>query len=292
MSTTRHLINRQRRLASASTTTTTTTTKPKPSTSTTAPAPGSASEDATEKNPSTPAPVRRSAAATVRPASRTAAVKPRPPSGGTRGERGPRFEKAPQGGAGTEDATGRGRRPVRLVAVLGVLAALLAGFAVWAGTESGALRDTPASRNTALSDTAATSEVKGKVSEAVDALFSYDYASPGKQERAAGQFLTGRAVKQQRAMLAPVRKQGKGQKLVLTTTVTDAAVEQIDGDRARVLLFADQRSVRTGAKGGKAGKGATGKKASDDSAYAGAMLAVDAVRRGGEWKIAAIDTFN
>ena len=69
-----------------------------------------------------------------------------------------------------------------------------------------------------------------------------------------------------------------GQKLVLTTTVTDSAVEMLDGDRARLLIFADQRNTRTGGK--------------DATTYAAAMLAVDAARRDGIWKIADLDTLN
>ncbi len=40
---------------------------------------------------------------------------------------------------------------------------------------------------------------------------------------------------------------------MITTAVTDSAVERIDGDRARVLVYADQSSVSTAGttKGGK-----------------------------------------
>jgi Mce-associated membrane protein len=68
---------------------------------------------------------------------------------------------------------------------------------------------------------------------------------------------------------------------VITTTVTDSAVERIDGDRARVLVYADQSSVSTAATRGKR----------DEGVYAGAMLAVDVVRRDGRWLVSGIDTF-
>ncbi|WP_326806946.1 hypothetical protein [Streptomyces sp. NBC_01775] len=188
----------------------------------------------------------------------------------------------------------------RLLVVCAVLTVVFGGFAAWAATEAGALRDGAATHNTALADAGRTSEVKGEVTSAVDALFSYDHAHPGKNARAAGKLLTGRAVAQHRKLLAQVRAQAGKQRLVLTTTVTDSAVSALEGDRARVLLFADQHSARTGASGGEAGKGSEkdgekdGKKAeTDDGAtYAGAMLSVDAVRKGGTWKIAAIDTLN
>ncbi|WP_437113366.1 hypothetical protein [Streptomyces venezuelae] len=162
--------------------------------------------------------------------------------------------------------------------MLALLAALAGGFAAYAHTRAEDLRDVPAARNAALADTARTSEVKGTVGQAVDAVFSYDHTDPGRTEKAADRYLTGRAVGQHREMLAQVRAQGERQKLVLSTTVTQSAVEVLDGDRARVLVFADQSNTST-AKGGSTGQAA-------------AMFAVDAVRRGGSWRIADIDTFN
>ena len=91
--------------------------------------------------------------------------------------------------------------------------------------------------------------------------------------------LTGRAVQQYARMIAQVKAQAPAQKLVLTTTVTDTGVEMITGDRARVLVYADQGNTST-AKGADAG-----------STYAAAMFAVDAVHQDGTWKIASIDTF-
>ncbi|WAL99667.1 hypothetical protein [Streptomyces sp. Je 1-369] len=168
-------------------------------------------------------------------------------------------------------------RPV-LLAVLTLFAVLAGCFAAYAHTRAGDLRDVPAARNAALTDTARTGEVKGTVGQAVDAVFSYDHTDPGRTEKAAAKYLTGRAVGQHREMLAQVRAQGERQKLVLTTTVTHSGVEVVDGDRARVLVFADQSNTST-AKGGSA-------------TQAAAMFAVDVVQRGGSWRIANIDTFN
>ncbi|WP_158079401.1 hypothetical protein [Actinomadura sp. CNU-125] len=47
--------------------------------------------------------------------------------------------------------------------VLGIAAVLLAASGFWARQEAAALRDDPAVRNAALTDGAATSEVKGAV---------------------------------------------------------------------------------------------------------------------------------
>ncbi|MFE3718558.1 hypothetical protein [Streptomyces cyaneofuscatus] len=174
-------------------------------------------------------------------------------------------------------ATSRRRIRSRLPALLCALTVLLGAFAAWAFTSAASLRDEPARQNTALTDIARTSEVKGRIGEAVGAVFSYDYASPARSDRAARTHLTGRAVQQHKDMLAEVRAQAPQQKLVLTTTVTASGVEYLDGDRARLLIFADQSNTRTGKD--------------EETTYAAAMFAVDAVRRGDTWRIAAIDTF-
>lgn len=184
-------------------------------------------------------------------------------------------------------APGKGRtvrtRPRRSLgpAVLCALTVLLGAFAGWAHAEAGALRAEPARSNTALTDLARTSEIKGQAAKAVDRLFSYDHAEPGALEKAAKDLLTGKAADQHEDLLADVRARADEQKAVITTTVTETAVERIDGDRARVLVYADQSSVAT----------AGNKAAQDDGVYAAAMLAVDVVHRDGRWLVSAIDTF-
>ncbi|MFE5603251.1 hypothetical protein ACFQ8O_29180 [Streptomyces coelicoflavus] len=197
--------------------------------------------------------------------------------------------------AGDEKTPARARRPRRRPPVLVLLCALtvlLGGFAGWAHAEAEGLRSEPARSNTALTDLARTSEIKGQVTKAVDRLFSYDHADPGALDKAAKDLLTGKAVGQHRELLADVRERADAQKAVITTTVTESAVERIDGDRARVLVYADQSSVAT--RGDKSGTGkAAGdeKAAQDEGVYAAAMLAVDVVRRDGRWLVSALDTF-
>ncbi|MFJ1709507.1 hypothetical protein [Kitasatospora sp. NPDC088346] len=231
MSTTRHLINRQRRLAVAP--------------------------------------------ARVRPASATGSATA--PESAAAGE----SLAAPEPAAEAPRArTARPRaRPRRTTVLLGAAAVLLGAFAGRAALAAADLRADSASHNSALVDPARTSEVKGTVAEAVNALFSYSYADPGRTDRAAQRLLTGRAVDQHATLLAQVRAQAAAKKLVLTTTVTDSGVQTLDGDRARVIVFADQRNTST-AEGAK-----------DAATYAAAMFAVDAVRRDGGWRIENIDTF-
>ncbi|MGW8063951.1 hypothetical protein ACVV2G_17155 [Streptomyces ziwulingensis] len=191
----------------------------------------------------------------------------------------------PAPGEDTEQPHGTTRRPPgprrRALVALCLSTLVLGGFAGWAHARAEALRDTPAARNTALSDTARTSEIKGQSTKAVAALFSYDHAHPDALDKAAKEWLTGRAAAQHRELFGDIRTQADRQKAVITTTVTDSAVERLDGDRARLLVYADQSSVST----------AGDKKAEDDGAYAGAMFAVDVERREGRWLVSGIDTF-
>ncbi|MER5741207.1 hypothetical protein ABT117_36835 [Streptomyces sp. NPDC002262] len=206
-----------------------------------------------------------------------------------------------EGGSGAAERHGDGReaRPRRHrvpLLVLCVLTLLLGGFAGWAQSRAGELRDDPARGNTALTDPARTSEIKGQTAVAVAALFSYDHTDAAAFERAGKTFLTGKAVEQHRTLFAGVLAQAAAQKSVITTTVTDSAVERIDGDRARVLVYADQSSVSTaGTPKPKAGKGQPKAQAQaqsqDQGVYAGAMFAVDVVRRDGTWLVEGIDTF-
>ncbi|WP_328897503.1 hypothetical protein [Streptomyces sp. NBC_00236] len=235
MSTTRHLVNRQRRLATV----------------------------AAERT-AAPTPVRKP----VEPG--TGAEEPLD-------EPEQQEEKEEKEPAGGRPPRPRPRLRITLPAVLCALTVLLGAFAAWAFTSAATLNDEPGRQNTALTDIARTSEVKGQITEAVGAVFSYNYASPAKADAAVKKYLTGKAVSQHEDMLAEVRAQAPKQKLVLTTTVTESGVELLDGDRARLIIFADQSNTRTGK--------------SDETTYAAAMFAVDAVRRGGTWRISAIDTF-
>ncbi|MGW8485759.1 hypothetical protein [Streptomyces sp. NPDC055886] len=261
MSTTRHLVNRRRRLATAPSRTAGAETEP---------AYGQPDADR-EPEP----------AANASPETATApdAVKADPDTldDDTADDTAPRpADDIPTAGA-PRPRPKASRLRLTLPAVLCALTVLLGVFAVWAFASASSLRDEPARQNAALTDIGRTSEVKGRIGEAVGAVFSYDYASPARSDRAASTYLTGRAVQQHKDMLADVRKQAPDQKLVLTTTVTGSGVEFLDGDRARLLIFADQSNTRTGKD--------------EETTYAAAMFAVDAVRRGDAWLIAAIDTF-
>lgn len=165
------------------------------------------------------------------------------------------------------------RRPVALIVVMLVLTAGFGGLAYWFHSEAYSLRNEGAGANRALVDQAATSQVKGQITDAVEKVFSYDFANTAKTKKAADRLLTGDAVQKYDKMFATVRKQAPKQKLVLTTTVRAAGVTQLQGDRAEVLLFVDQNMTRTD---------------NGQSSVGPAQMTVTAEKHGEQWKISGI----
>lgn len=185
--------------------------------------------------------------------------------------------------AGATGTDRGGRKYLTPLLILCTLTVLLGAFAGFAHSRASALRNDPVRANTALTDLARTSEIKGQTAKAVASLFSYDHAKPAAFESASKTLLTGKAVTQHRALFGDVLAQAEKQKTVITTAVTDSAVERIDGHRARVLVYADQSSVSTA--------GTEKQSPQNQGVYAGAMLALDLVDRDGHWLVEGIDTF-
>jgi Mce-associated membrane protein len=154
--------------------------------------------------------------------------------------------------------------------VLAAIVAVALGCAVWFGIETASLSP---GDNQALVDTAATSDVSSQVSDAVKAVFSYDYANLARTERAASEVLTGPAVGQYRDQFASARTRATSEKLVRTTTVRAVGVRTLVGDDASLLLFLDQQTVT---QGGGAPSSSV------------AQLAVTAKRLDGHWKLASL----
>lgn len=171
-----------------------------------------------------------------------------------------------------------GPRRIRLAAiVLGAATVVLAGFGVWATLEAHSLRADAAPQNIAVTDGAATRAVSRQITSAVNTVFSYNYADTAATRQAAQKLLTGPAIQQYNTYFALVTKDAPSQQLVVTTRVTNSGVELLDGNQARVLVFANQQDTRAGTR---------------QSSYAGALFAVTAVRQGSRWRIENIDTFN
>jgi Mce-associated membrane protein len=177
--------------------------------------------------------------------------------------------------AGTEPGEHPGRRSRLLAGCLGAAVVLLGGFGFWAKAEATSLANAT-SPNVAFSNQGVTAQVRAQITTTVNTVFSYNYANTGATARSAQRLLTGPAIRQYNQLFALVRKEAPASKLIVTTKVTNAGVEELTGDRARVLVFANQQDTVAG----------TGK-----TSYAGAMFAVTAELTGGRWKIEDIDTF-
>lgn len=161
-------------------------------------------------------------------------------------------------------------RPRRVAVALGVLAALLVGAGTWALVAADDLRSSGAAQNSALVDTGRTAEVSAAVTSALNQVFSYSYDKTEVTAQAAAVVLRGEALEVYDKLFAEVRDKAPGQKLVLTTRVVHSAVQSLEGDRARLLVFLDQSATRvdTGTTNGAA-----------------AQLSVTAKREGGHWVI-------
>ncbi|HBF84447.1 MULTISPECIES: hypothetical protein [Streptomyces] len=173
--------------------------------------------------------------------------------------------------ANTEEAgtARRGHRPRILAAVL-ALALLAGGITLF--VQGQRLRDTPATSNHALTDTAATAQVTGDVSSALSKVFSYGPGTTAATKETAKQVLAGKALQQYAALYGQVEKQAADQKLTLTTQVVRAGVTRLGTGSAHLLVFLDQVYEREG-------KAAT---------TAAAQLSVTARLRGGRWVVVEI----
>jgi len=160
--------------------------------------------------------------------------------------------------------------------VIGTAAVIFGGFGIWATVAAHGLRSTAASANTALVDRPATASVQRDITKAIDTIFSYSYADVARTRKAAQGLLTGAAIKQYDQLFALVEQEAPKEKLVVVTKVTRTGVELLTGDRARILVFANQQDTRAG---------------TTQSSYSGAMFAVTAINRGGHWQISNINTF-
>ncbi len=162
----------------------------------------------------------------------------------------------------------------RLTAFFAAAAVVLAGLGGWFLLEANSLRDSSSTANTALVDTGRTAEVSAAVSNALNQVFSYSYDKTEVTEQAAADLLRGAALDTYYRLFAQVREQAPAQKLVLTTRVVSSAVQYLEGDRARLLVFLDQSATRADA---------------DTSNAAAAQLSVTVKREGDRWVITDLE---
>lgn len=158
---------------------------------------------------------------------------------------GPDAQEVPNG---PEDRRGR-KRPKRakrppsrratLLAVLAAVTVLAAAGAGWSAIRA----DAVANGNAAFSDREATRELRDEIGNAVKAVFSYDHADLARTERAAERVLIGEAVGQYRTSFSAAREQASAQRVVRSTTIRSTGVRELYGDRARLLVVVDQRTL-------------------------------------------------
>ncbi|MFC9794888.1 hypothetical protein ACFVJI_19780 [Streptomyces sp. NPDC127584] len=165
-----------------------------------------------------------------------------------------RAEENGEAGSGEENGGVPEGRPGRFrpatwrrAALAGAVAVLLlTGSAFFYGAHR--LGDTPSARNQALTDAGATARVGGDVGEGLARIFSYTPESDDGVRRSAETVLAGRAARQYTDLFAQVRARLVEQRITLATQTVRTGVIELDGDRARLLVFLDQTSRRDGGK--------------------------------------------
>jgi Mce-associated membrane protein len=168
----------------------------------------------------------------------------------------------------------RAQTQISLAIILAVVAVVLAGAAVFFRGKANDL--TSGDSNTALTDSATTSQVKGQLTNAIKATFSYNYTDLDSTEKSVKENLTGKALCEYNMLFGEVKQLAPTQKIVLDTTVRELAVTRIDGDRAEALVYIDQLSTRADL---------------NKTVAVGGQFGVRAQRVGDHWKITEFDMF-
>lgn len=169
----------------------------------------------------------------------------------------------------------KGQQQISVAIVLAVVAVVLGGLAVFFRGEAGDLTSGD-TNNTALTDSAATSQIKGQLTNAIKRTFSYNYTDLDSTEKAVKENLTGKALCEYNLLFGEVKEYAPKQKIVLDTTVRELALVRIDGDRAEALVYIDQLSTRVDV---------------NKTVAVGGQFAVQAAKSGDHWKITEFDMF-
>lgn len=159
------------------------------------------------------------------------------------------------------------RTIVVALAVVALVGGLVAWGVVWQE------RSTDAARNSAVVDVTDSGAVQREVSTILTRVLAYDAASPDQTRAAAEELLVGSAREEHETLFASLLERAKDQQLVMDVEVQAAAVQELHGDEATLLVFLDQTSRR-----------ATDQEAS----VAAAQLVVDARRDGDTWKVSGL----
>ncbi|WP_091382683.1 hypothetical protein [Actinokineospora alba] len=173
-----------------------------------------------------------------------------------------------------EVAAAARNRSINLAITLAVLALVLAGLALWFRGEAGSLTGGADGTNRALTDSAATSEVQGKLTVAIEKTLSYNFTALDDTAKAVKEHLAGNAVCEYDKLFGQLKELAPAQKLVLTTKVRQLGVTRLDGDKADLLVFVDQSTTRTD---------------QNQTTASGAQFGIRAEKLDGAWKITDFD---
>jgi Mce-associated membrane protein len=144
------------------------------------------------------------------------------------------------------------------------------------GVSAAAQEDVGGPSNRALVDTEGTADVLGRAKEISEQLFTYSYTDMNGHKAKFTELTTGEFTGKYGELFDEVVAQAPAMRLTLTSTVKDAAVRLLRGDRAEVLVFIDQNSTR---------------EATNAQTQAAAVFLATLQRVGGDWKVADLDTF-
>lgn len=155
---------------------------------------------------------------------------------------------------------------------------MLTGLALTFGVLDSELRSTPSASNTALVDVGTTAEAAGQLADALETVYSYDFARLDANERAARAVITPAFAVEFDRLFGQVRELAPEQQAVVTATVTVAAVRSVEGDRVVLVAFMDQLATRAVADGRAT------------QLAAAARLTVTGERVNGQWRIAGVES--
>jgi Mce-associated membrane protein len=156
--------------------------------------------------------------------------------------------------------------------VVGLAVALIVVAAVLAW-QTRTLRDDPALDNRAMLDNSIQKGAVTAVSRGLTQVLSYDYNEPDATRAFADQSLDGQAREEYDKLFASLQERAPGQMLTLTAQVQVAGVEELTDDKATMLVFVDQKSIR---------------KQDDEASVSAAQLRVTAERKGAGWVITGL----
>lgn len=153
-----------------------------------------------------------------------------------------------------------------------VTLALLVGGA----TSAGAQEDVSGVDNRALLDAEATADVLAEAKSISAELFTFTHTDLDGHETRFRELTTGELSREYAELFESMVGEATSQQLSLTSTVADAAVRELRGDHAQVLVFLDQASVRADTNHHNSSK---------------AMFVATLQRVDGTWKFSDLDLF-